>query len=325
MDWLEEELLRRGHQVDTYWIPFTRSWFEIPEQTAALRLWQFSDPGDRLIAIRTPSYALKHHAKNLWFIHHFREAYDLWGTPIGGIPDTPLGRAVRDSIRHADDALLAESRNIYTNSRVVGERLKQFNGIDSTPVFPPLMRPERFFDAGFGDYVVYVSRMNVHKRQMLALAAMAHTRTKVRLILAGAIEVPGLADEFRAFISQHKLADRVQILDRFISEEEKIALVAGAAAVVYVPLDEDSYGYPSLEAAAAGKPVISTTDGGGTGELIIDHVNGWLADPSPEQIAKAYDEAYEDRALAKSFGEALSARVVELGCDWDTTVEQLLA
>jgi glycosyltransferase involved in cell wall biosynthesis len=325
VDWLEMELLRRGHDVDTYRIPFTRLWHEIPEQTAALRLWRFADPGDRLIAIRTPSYAIKHHAKNVWFIHHFREAYDLWGSSIGGLPDTPQGRAVRDSIRYSDNVALSEARNIFTNSRIVGDRLRNFNGIESTPVYPPLMHPERYHDAGFGDYVVYVSRMNVHKRQMLALEAMAHTKSMVRLVLAGAIEVPQLRAQMQAFVERNGLAGRVHILDRFISEEEKIDLIAHSAAVVYVPIDEDSYGYPSLEAAAAGKPVISTVDGGGTRELIVDGKNGWLVEPTPDSLARAYDEAYRDRAFARQMGMAMAQRVTELGCDWDTTVERLLA
>jgi glycosyltransferase involved in cell wall biosynthesis len=54
-----------------------------------------------------------------------------------------------------------------------------------------------------------------------------------------------------------------------ITERQLIDLYAGALAVVFPPFDED-YGYVTLEAFLARKPVITTTDAGGPLEFVED-------------------------------------------------------
>ena len=83
----------RGHEVNTIEIPFLSVWDQMLDQMLALRLMDVSDDADVLVAIRPPSYALSHPNKRLWFIHHHRGAYDLWGTPWQDIPSTPEGVA----------------------------------------------------------------------------------------------------------------------------------------------------------------------------------------------------------------------------------------
>ena len=80
VDWLEIKLREYGHTVDVVNIPFSSDYTRYLEQCIALRLYHLDDSCDRLICIRMPSYLLKHPEKYLWFIHHYREAYDLWGT-----------------------------------------------------------------------------------------------------------------------------------------------------------------------------------------------------------------------------------------------------
>lgn len=324
VDWLETMLERAGHRVETYRLPFTGLWHEIPEQTAALRLMDIRGC-DRLIAIRPPSYVIRHPAKTVWFIHHIRSAYDLWGTPLSGIPDTAYGRAVRDAIRCADDVALPEAHRIYTNSAVVSQRLMDYNRIAAQPLYPPLFEPERYRCEPAADYILYLGRICPQKRQTLALEAMKFVKTPVRLLIVGPVEYPATRDELKQTIAANKLGDRVEVIDRYVSEEEKIALVARSLAVAYVAFDEDSYGYPSLEAAAARKPVIATTDSGGTRELIVDGACGWMTASTAQALAVAFDAAYADKSRTKEMGEALAERVRELGIDWNTTIEALLA
>jgi glycosyltransferase involved in cell wall biosynthesis len=96
-------------------------------------------------------------------------------------------------------------------------------------------------------------------------------------------------------------------------------------AAAYIPLLEDSYGFPSLEAHAAERSVITTSDAGGTSELIVDGVNGFISEPTPVALAAAMDRLYEDRALAAAMGRAGKARVDELGITWDHVIARLLA
>ena len=87
-----------------------------------------------------------------------------------------------------------------------------------------------------------------------------------------------------------------------------------ALAVVYTPYDED-YGYVTLEAFLASKPVITATDAGGPLEFVEDGVNGFICAPAPEALATAINQLAGDRARAASFGRAgfERARVHHLG------------
>ncbi len=325
VDWLERMLLRRGHEVETFRIPFDSRYPELLDQMLALRLLDVSGHGDRLIAIRTPSYLLRHPAKVLWFIHHHRGAYDLWGTPYQDIPDTPGGRRIREAIISADNLAFGEARAVFTNSQVVRNRLRKFNGVDAEVLYPPLIDPERYRAAAYGDYALYMSRLTMHKRQHLAIEAMRYTRTPVRLIVAGAPENQEYLGRLNGLVEKLGLRDRVEIRAGWMPEQEKIELFSHCLAAVYAPFDEDSYGYPSLEAHHSCKAVITTGDSGGTLELIRDGDNGFVTEPSAKDLAAALDRLYRDRTMARRMGEAGQARIAELGVSWDRVLTRLLA
>jgi glycosyltransferase involved in cell wall biosynthesis len=328
VDWLDEMLVRFGHEVETLKIPF-QSWYpEMLDQMLALRLLDITESADRLITIRTPSYLMRHPNKVIWFIHHHRSAFDLWGTNYQDIPNTPEGFRYRDAIYSADNLAFRESRHIFTNSKVVSARLQKFNGIESEVLYPPLMQPERYRIDSYGDYILYVSRLVDHKRQDLAVKAMRYTRTPVRLVVAGAPH-SGTSDpyleELHSLVDRDNLGDRVTLLTSWITEEEKIRLFADCLASIYIPLDEDSYGYSSLESHHARKAVITTIDSGGPRELILNGENGFIVEPEPKAIAHAMDLLYEDRARARRMGEAGLDRISQLGISWERTVSRLLA
>jgi glycosyltransferase involved in cell wall biosynthesis len=219
----------------------------------------------------------------------------------------------------------SEARSIFTNSAVVSRRLKEYNGIDSEVLYPPVLRPERFRCDSYGDYILYMSRIADHKRQHLAVAAMRHTRTPVKLMIAGKADVPNCEQTVRNAAEAYGVTDKIIMQTDWISEEEKIRLFADCLAAIYLPFNEDSYGYPSLEAHHARKCVISAVDAGGTSELIVDGENGFLVEPTPEAIAERMDQLYLDRRLAKRMGEAGPDRLAALGITWDRVVEKLLS
>jgi glycosyltransferase involved in cell wall biosynthesis len=323
VDDLVRALREHGHEVDTIAIPFDSRPFEQPDQLVAMRLFDVSESADRLIAIRTPSYLLRHPSKIVWFIHHHRGAYDLWGTPYQDIPSTPEGIAVRDAIRAADALGLGEAKAVYANSRVTAARLQRYNGIDAPVLYPPLIDVEGFRCEPAEEYVLYTSRITHHKRQWLAAQAMAHVRSGVRLVVAGAADGAHELAHFR-----HESApagDRVRAEARWISEEEKRDLLARCLGVVYMPFDEDSYGYPTLEAYHSCKPVITCSDSGGTLEIVEDGVTGLVAEPTPRALAAAVDRLASDRAAAAAMGRAGRERIDHLGIGWDRVIEALVA
>jgi glycosyltransferase involved in cell wall biosynthesis len=324
VDWLEATLRERGHDVAVLKIPFWSRFDEMPAQMLALRLLDVAQ-GDRLIAIRTPSYLLRHPAKVLWFIHHHRGAYDLWGTAYKEMPETAAGRAYREVIVRSDHLAFSEARSIFTNSAVVARRLREYNGVAAEVLYPPVFRPERFRCDEYGDYILYVSRINNHKRQSLAVEAMRYTRTGVKLVIAGKGDNPAAEAALAGKVEELGLRDKVKLDLAWISDEAKVDYLAHCLAALYIPFDEDSYGYCSLEAHHAAKAVITTTDAGGTSELIVDGSNGIVTDPSPQALAESMDRLYLNRKQAAEMGGAGVPRIEQLGITWDRVLQRLLA
>lgn len=126
-------------------------------------------------------------------------------------------------------------------------------------------------------------------------------------------------------MEKYGLKHRVSIVPRWVSDEEKVELFANCTAAIYFPFDEDSYGYPSLEAHAARKAVLTTVDAGGTNELIVNGKNGFITPPDPELVAGAMDALYSDKQMAQRMGEAGEERIRELGINWDNVITRLLA
>lgn len=322
--WLTEALEQRGHEVDVFTIPVKGDAETLPGQMVGLRSMDFTGFGDRLIAIRTPSYLVRHHHKVLWFIHHHRPAYDLWNR----YPDVPRdadGWEFRRMMFSADEMALAEAKKVFTNSHRVRDRLRQYNGVDAEVLYPPLPADIDPQPGPFGDYLLYISRVEPPKQQLLAVEALAHTRTPVRLVLAGTGSRSDYAERINRRVDELGLVNRVTFLNTHVSDATKWSLMNNALASVYLPHDEDSYGYVGLESAAAGRPLITATDSGGVLELVKDGVNGLVTQPTPRALARSFDALYEDRELAARLGGAQAGRLREMNIDWDHVVERLLS
>jgi glycosyltransferase involved in cell wall biosynthesis len=159
----------------------------------------------------------------------------------------------------------------------------------------------------------------------LLVEAMRHTRTAVRLVIAGKTEDPADGERIARLVAEHGLAGRVTVIDRFIEEEEKAALFADALGAAYIPFDEDSYGYVTIEAFYSGKPVITTTDSGGILQVVRDGETGYVTEPTPVAIAAAMDRLYEDPARARALGEAGHDLIQSMGLTWEHVISTLTA
>ena len=320
VEWLKIKLNEYGHNALLWKIPFSLNYKNIMQQMVGLRLYHLEEQCERLIAVRTPSYLLKHPDKYVWFIHHYREMYDLWDSEFNGLPKTEEVKAVRKYVMRADDNALREAKCIYTNSQEISNRLLQYNKIHTKPIYPPLLQPENFYCNNYGNYIYYASRINGHKRQLLAIQAMAYVKTDVKLLVTGKCENKSMEKDITQYIQEHELADKVTIINDWIPETEKAKYYSECLAAIYIPYMEDSYGYPSLEAHHSQKAVISCKDSGGTKELIKDGYNGFLVDSDPEKLAEVFDRLYEDRKLAETMGLNACNRIKELDISWDNVI-----
>ncbi len=325
VDWLEDKLREYGHAVEVVYIPCTEELPEILPQMAAFRMIRLDHYFDRIITTRPPAHVVQHPCKVVWLLHHVRMFYDLWGTTYSPVPDNEAGRALRTAIMAADRTALGEAHRLFANSHVVANRIRRFNDLESEVLYPPILRAEVFRSGDYGDEIVSICRMERHKRQHLMVQAMASTKTDVRLRLCGPTLDPGYVEALRESARQHGVADRVKIESRWISEEEKIAILESALASAYVPFDEDSYGYPTLEAAHARRSTVTASDSGGVSEFVTSGITGLIVDPDPVALADAFDRLHANRTLAQKLGTAASERVTTLGIDWTTVIGKLLS
>ena len=324
VDWLYEILKKYGYLTNIIKIPFHSHYSEILKQMLALKLFDLSDYADLLIALRTPSYLIKHPNKVLWFIHHYRGAYDLWDTPLQDIPKSREGLQIRDAIIRADNLAFNEAKKIYTNSKIVAARLKKFNGIDSEVLYPPLLETEKYHSKEYSDYIFYPSRITRAKRQYLAVESMKYTESSVKLIIAGNPDTEEELDYLESIVRKNNVMDKVKIIGRWIDEKEKIELFANALGCIYIPFDEDSYGYVSLEAYHSRKPVITCSDSGGTLEIVEDGLNGLIVPPEHQAIAEAMDSLFYSKGLAKKMGQRGYEKIVSMNITWNNVVQKLV-
>jgi glycosyltransferase involved in cell wall biosynthesis len=327
-DSLRHKLLEYGHEAIVIKIPFT--WDppqKILENILLNRLIKLNqnvadiDP-DRVIALKFPVYYLKHPNKILWLLHQFRQVYDLWGTEYG-MPQTVENIRIREAIIRADNRYLPEAKKIFTNSNVVSGRLKRFNAIDSEVLYPPLMDAEKYHAKEYGDYIFYPSRIVLGKRQQDAIESMKYVKSGVKLVIAGHSERREWLSHLEALVRDNGLSDKVTIIGRWISQEEKIDLFAKALGAIYIPFDEDSYGYVSLEAYHSKKPVITCTDSGGTLEVVEDGKTGYVVSPEPQAIAEAMDRLYFNKTGAQQMGCNGLDKIMSMGISWDQVIKRL--
>jgi len=180
---------------------------------------------------------------------------------------------------------------------------------------PPIA--DRLREGRYGDYVLVVSRLEPLKRVDLAIRAMAHIPAPVRLVIVGDGSQRAALERDAA---QSGAGDRIEFAGA-VWGDAVASLYADALAVLYAPFDED-YGYVTLEAFLAAKPVITATDSGGPLEFVVDGASGFVCDPDPRAMAAAVGRLAADRALAERLGRA--GRSVAQAITWDGVIEQLL-
>lgn len=324
VDWLVLMLEENGHSIEKLYIPEVPTPGLLFEQMYAYR-WMDLSAADRIICFRPQSHLIPHPNKILWFIHHIRSFYDLWDTPYRGFPDDARHRGLRDLLYEVDDAAIREAQKVFTNSERVSERLKKFNQVDSEVLYPPVFNPARFYCKTYNDEVVCICRLEEHKRQHLLIEAMYYTTTPIRLRICGASMNSAYVLQLQKSISSLQLKEKVILENRWISEEEKADYLAHCLAAMYLPFDEDSYGYPSIEASHSAKAILTTTDSGGVIELVQDGVNGFVTEPEPKALAEALDKLYRDRANTIAMGQNAKHRLKELNINWEHVLKRLLA
>jgi glycogen(starch) synthase len=161
-------------------------------------------------------------------------------------------------------------------------------------------------------YVAAVGRLVANKGFDLLVRAFARAELPgdVHLVIGG--DGPE-HDRLRTLAAELGVADRLQLPGRL--ERGQVVSVLGGALALAVPSRAEAFGIALLEGWRAGVPVVATTRGG-PADLVLDGVDGWLADPQDTAaFARALRTAVVDRATAAQVAAAGRQRVE--GFTWE--------
>ncbi len=245
----------------------------------------------------------------------------LASTLIAGVPAAlarvPLVWHAHDMLDHRARhvpivrAAGALSRSIVCVSRHSRDRLLRFglstdkcrivlNGIRVGPL------PARW-PAGEAPSLLAVGALTPQKGQHVLVEAFASLIARypgLRLDIVGEV----LFDRDRGYEAQlHAQVERMGLTGRvrFLGQRNDVPdLLPLATIVVHPATEEETFGLVSLEAMAAGRPVVASRIGG-LGEVVDDGVSGRLVEPGRSDIlARALDELLGNPQLRERFGAA---------------------
>lgn len=304
-----------GHRAEAVRLPAAWDRERLLDAPVAWRMVPLD--ADVVIPVNFPAYFARHPRKVVWLAHQHRAAYDGIGQDWSDLGLDDAGLETQRQLTEWDQRALEEAVARFTISGVVSERLRRYCGLDSEPLHHPPPLADSIRPSAPGDLVVTMTRLEANKRPGLLVDAVAASRSRPQAVLAGR---GSRADEVADAARRLGVADRVE-MPGYVSDDDLVDLLGRARAVLYAPYDED-YGYVTLQAFLAGKPVITTADAGGVLEWVVDGETGIVTDGSPEQLGAAVDRLVDDADLAARMGEAGRQRVAALG--WPEVVDRLL-
>lgn len=319
---LREKIAERGYRVDVLTNPFrfspARSVEEAMEWWAGQDLQRFcASRVDKVIHLKFPCYGAAHPNATTWLLHQFRGYYELWDEKQAADPEN---RRVRELVRRFDCRELAKLPTRYTIARTVSDRLLEYNGLESVPIYHPPKSDDLFYAGESLPYLFAPSRLEPLKRQVLLVEAMAKVKGNIHAVIAGE---GGHEGALRQRIDELGLHDRVRLVGR-LTDEQMRAYYANARAVFFGPYRED-YGYVTLEAMLAEKPVITCSDAGGVLEFVLDQVTGSVVEPTADEVAAAIGRYVADPDLAVAQGRAGRQHYRDMHISWDAVLNALLA
>ncbi len=291
---------------------------------------------DVVISTQPPSFAIVHPRQISLFYHHLRIAYDLLDiTQEIGVFDRALHRLAAEIIRETDQYHLNGVSLFLAGSATVRSRLSRFNHVaDRALVFSAGIDDDYFNWSESVSYEVpiCVGRHEFPKRPELFVHAMKHLPDLKGLVIGSGGFTTALYTIDRHLTDIHRndgeiddqvlwkrsvfgIREKSQLKDSKpasdsnilfsgrVSKRELVEAYQRALCVV-CPAYEEDYGLTALEAMAFHKPVIVCQDGGGYIELVEHGVNGFIVEPTGEDIARAIRFLAEDPGQAKRMGDA---------------------
>ncbi len=324
---LVEALWQAGHETELIEVaaPIAPTSERLVRSMMSCRLLDLTTvagrPIDRVVALKFPSWLVRHSAKSVWIVHQFRQAFELWRQGLEAVAD---GRSSRSLVARADRQVLRECRVVRAISDTVAQRAREALGVPVSTLRPPPPTTSTGTSSGrWEPFFLFPSRLTSLKRHDLALRALRQADRSVRLVVAGAEDRPGSREALVEMSRVLGVEDRVEWRG-WCPPDELRDLYSRARAVLFPPRDED-YGFITAEAQLAARPVITCLDSGGPRELVQDQRNGLVVPPTPAGLAAAMNLLMADAGLARQWGEQGRRDYLALGVSWPRVVEELIA
>ncbi len=191
----------------------------------------------------------------------------LWDLRDELIAELPRSRATKTLVRGLSgylrrvDLRAADGVDRWVaNSAHVARRIRDYYDQDADVVYPPVDIHRPLLGAEQGEYALVLARLYPYKRVDLAIEACNALRLPLEIVGEGS-DRPRL----------EALAGPTVRFRGWVSEGEKNRLVEGAR-VLIAPQVED-FGIATVEAIAAGTPVLALRAGGAT-EIVYEEING---------------------------------------------------
>lgn len=205
----------------------------------------------------------------------FRYAWNDRERTLSRRPD-PLSRAVLRSVfrrwRQWDWIAAQRTDRYVANSRTTQARVRAYFGRQATIVHPPV-DTTRFSPGPVGAHYAVVSELMAHKEIEIAIEAFNNLGLPLIVI--------GDGPHFRRL---QRLAGPTVTFAGRLSDHVVAQILQGARALVMTAVEE--FGIVSVEAQAAGRPVIARR-GGGALETVVEGVTGCFWSGGPRELARA--------------------------------------
>ena len=267
---------------------------------------------DGIITTKAPGYAVRHKNNITYLQHTMRVFYDMFEVEFKQ-PSEELKRQ-RHFIQKIDTLALQypRTKKIFVIGNEVKNRLLKFNNLQSEVLYQALIK-ENYCCNNF-DYIFLPGRLHRWKRVDLAINAMRHVKTPIKLMIAG------IGEDMDYFKATAKGLKNVNFLGR-VTDDEIIKLYSNSLAVAFVPIRED-FGLITLEAFKSKKPVVTCVDSGEPTYIVNEDSSGFICNPNPEDLADRFDRLYHNKDHARIMGENGFESIRHIS--WETTAKKLI-
>jgi len=316
-------LINSGHDAELIKIPFRRDIKErFCEEMIACKLMTLYG-AERVIGLRFPSALIPHESKVLWWDR--LPSGELFGQSISSSDDGIQSLHSRVMVEEAEREIVKQSRSVFTTSEHLSSEIVDRYKIDCQTLLPPWEVSGSQGQGIYEDYLVCPDELVPGSRHMLILEAFRCVDRQIKLVFTGESTSSDYADEVRRRIKEFDLEDRVRIDERNLCQGGVDLTLQHALAVVSISAENDPYGFNTSAAFQADKALITTCDSPAVANRIRSGVNGWVCDPTVNDLVIAFERVAKDRPGCEELGRSAGAAWRSIGVRWDSTIERLLS